>query len=187
MFERALGCETCHTEVERSRELRRNVNRRCGGVEVVVAFDAAYKHGQLFWPQWVWMLCCLGTCKDFWVHGTNSLCPALFSFLSTCWITVKSFLIAIFKNVSVKIVHKKRICFEYFSGHMDMCVVVSWFYWCQHSRCTTATLLIYSFPCGFLVQKTKENNKKIYNCWWLTPNGAAWNLPFVHHWFLSMQ
>lgn len=27
MFERALGCETCHTEVERSRELRRNVNR----------------------------------------------------------------------------------------------------------------------------------------------------------------
>lgn len=91
---------------------------RVSGALEGVAFDAAWNLVNSFRP---WSLI------EVWQSTQhNSLCPVHFLSFPPCWINILSFLIAIFKNLSVKIVHKK-LCFKYFSGHTAVSVIVSWF------------------------------------------------------------
>lgn len=136
MFERALRCER-HTEPDVSAirwwqgalSFRRNVKgtwaddcRRC--------LWCCLKT----WPIPLTMIFDGGLDEYYWGHHRvlkrrqHYLCPCFIFFLfHHVEQMFYHFLIAIFKNLSVKSVHKK-LCFKYFSGHMDVSVIVSWFF-----------------------------------------------------------
>lgn len=70
---------------------------------------------------------------------------------------------------------KKKLCFKYFSGHMDVSVIVSWFidvstHNALGSICNDTTTRHLSFYMWVSCAKS------VCYCWWITPNGAAWNL-----------
>lgn len=66
--------------------------------------------------------------RNVYVRGQHCSYPRCFVFILFHRVEKKKkfyhFLIAIFKDLSVKSVDKK-LCFKYFSGHMDVSVTVS--------------------------------------------------------------